>query len=77
MKLPHPFTSVEVAVPSDNLPVLVIRQALNRSSSFEVLTARYYPMYRPLNPWVDSSYEAVTASGPPVLGWAYSDWLKA
>lgn len=76
--LPPHFTPVAVALPENDRPVLVIREAGYVSAKFEVLTARYQPDYRPRNPWCTISNDAVTDSGSEVLGWAEADaWLQA
>lgn len=77
IQLPAGFTSVDTGLPTEDRPVLVIRQALTISATFEVVTARYQPSYRRLAPWRDLGGDAITDSGSEALGWRYADeWLQ-
>jgi hypothetical protein len=70
------FTPVEQVVPSDDKPVLAVREANHAGAHFEVITARYMPDYRPLSPWRDLGLDSVHDSGESVLGWmAMPSWL--
>lgn len=76
IKLPEGFTIVEDQLPVEDRPVLAIRLAAHTSATFEVMTARYQPGYRPHSPWRDLGNDAVTDSGKEILGWRYADeWL--
>lgn len=75
--LPSDFVSVLTALPKNNRPVLAIRLSGYVCSTFELLTARYMPVYRPLSPWRNISNDAVGDSGSDILGWRYADdWIK-
>ncbi len=75
--IPPAFTSVFDYLPKENEPVLAIRLSGYLCSTFELLTARYMPTYRPRSPWRDISNESVFDSGSDVLGWMPArDWIK-
>ena len=81
--LPAAFTPVSEDFPPQCKTVLGIRECSTRASKFEVLTVRYMPNYRPLNPWQTLQNDAVTDSGNPILGWLDldetefgADWLN-
>lgn len=75
--VPAGFISVFTALPRDEKPVLAIRASAYVFSRFELLTARYQPLYRPLAPWRDLSGDAVTDSGTDILGWREAAaWLR-
>ncbi|MCG2841276.1 hypothetical protein L6Q21_09815 [Sandaracinobacter sp. RS1-74] len=75
--LPAGFVSVLQTLPPEDLPVLAIRPSDYRCATFEVLTARYMPTYRPLSPWRDLSNDAVTDGGCNIVGWKPAqDWIK-
>jgi hypothetical protein len=64
--------------PFDDQPVLAIRKSGYGCSSYELITARYMPEYRPHDPWRMIDGESVKASGHPVLGWKNAfRWLQA
>lgn len=78
LTLPEGFTPIAEALPKEGHPVLAIRRSGVISTKFEVISARYMPIYRPLSPWRDICNDAVTDSGAEVLGWRYADdWLQA
>jgi hypothetical protein len=73
--LPNAFTPVFDADPPPG-PVLAIRLTSSTTCQFEVLTAKFDPHHRPLNPWLTLDNDAVTDSGNHVLGWkAASEWF--
>lgn len=76
--IPPGFLSVLSALPDENLPVLAIRLCGYHCATFELLTARYMPTYRPRSPWRTIANDAVTDSGGDILGWtqAGQDWIK-
>lgn len=75
--LPEGFTPVSEALPSDDIPVLVLRRSINRNCMFEIVTARYMPDYRPRSPWQDLNHDALTDSGNTALAWReMPDWLR-
>lgn len=75
--IPPGFLSVFTGLPDDDRPVLAIRLSGYICSTFELLTARYMPVYRPRSPWRDISGEAVGDSGSDILGWAPArDWIR-
>jgi len=75
--VPSGFMSVFTGLPDDDRPVLAIRLSGYICSTFEVLTARYVPAYRPRSPWRDISDEAVGDSGSDILGWAPArEWIR-
>lgn len=75
--IPSEFTSVFDGLPNENEPVLAIRLSGYTCSTFELLTARHMPTYRPRSPWRDISSESVFDSGSDILGWMPSrDWIK-
>src|SRR3546814_18314787 len=55
--------------PPENEPVLAIRVSGYTCCTFELLTARYMPTYRPRSPWRDISNDAVADSGGDIIGW--------
>ena len=74
--LPSGFTSVFFDLPSENQPVLAIRLSGYSCATFELMTARYMPTYRPRSPWRDISNDAVSDSGSDILGWREAaDWI--
>ncbi|PJG49639.1 hypothetical protein CAF53_02475 [Sphingobium sp. LB126] len=74
--LPAGFTSVLSALPENDEPVLAIRSSGYVCATFELLTARYMPDYRPRSPWRDISGDAVSDSGSDILAWRPArDWL--
>src|SRR3546814_377821 len=74
--LPSGFTSVFLDLPSENQPVLAIRLSGYSCATFELMTARYMPTYRPRSPWRDISNDAVSDSGSDILGWREAaDWI--
>lgn len=68
-KLPEGFTPCSERLPAAGDIVIAIREATVSSVRFELLTARYDPEYRHLNPWRMIDGDAVTDSGNEVLGW--------
>ena len=58
-------------------PNVVFKQmGRNTTRQFEVLTAKFDPHHRPLNPWLTLDNDAVSDSGNHVLGWkAASEWF--
>jgi hypothetical protein len=75
--IPSGFTSVFVSLPDENVPVLALRLSGYTCATFELLTARYMPSYRPRSPWRDLSNDAVTDSGCDILGWTpATDWIE-
>lgn len=76
IQLPAGFTPVDQDLPTEDRPVLAIRRSGYISATFEVVTARYQPTYRPRMPWRDLSGDCITDDGTEVLGWRYADeWL--
>lgn len=76
--IPEGFTPVEDGLPTEDKPVLAVREAATMSARYEVVTARHQPGYRPRAPWRDMGGDAITDSGSEVLGWRYADeWLQA
>lgn len=74
--LPPGFTSVLDALPDDDKPVLAVRLSGYICATFELLTARHMPTYRPRSPWRDISGDAVSDSGSDILGWMPAhEWL--
>ncbi len=74
--VPAGFMSVLSGLPENDEPVLAIRVSGYICATFEVLTARYMPDYRPRSPWRDISGDAVSDSGSDILGWKPArDWL--
>ena len=49
--------------------MIAIREATVSSVRFELITARYDPKYRRLNPWRMIDCDTVTDSGNEVIGW--------
>jgi hypothetical protein len=75
-RIPTDFVPVSRSMPSHDRPVLAIRLASDRSSTYEVMTARYMRAHRPRNPWRDISGGAVNESGGDILGWREApEWL--
>lgn len=75
--IPMEFTSVFTALPDEDVPVLAIRASGYVCATFELLTARYMPTYRPRSPWRDISNESVFDSGAEVLGWMHAgNWIQ-
>lgn len=75
--IPAGFISVFTGLPNENQPVLAIRLSGYLCATFELLTARYMPTYRPRSPWRDISGDAVYDSGSDILGWMpASDWIR-
>lgn len=75
--IPAGFISVFTGLPDEDVPVLAIRLSGYVCSTFELLTARYMPAYRPRSPWRDISNEAVGDSGSDILGWASArNWIR-
>ena len=76
--VPAGFVSVFTALPPENQPVLAIRLSGYTCSTFELLTARHMPTYRPRSPWRDISNDAVGDSGSDIIGWREAaDWIRA
>lgn len=74
--LPPGFTSVLDELPEDDKPVLAVRLSGYICATFELLTARHMPTYRPRSPWRDISGDAVSDSGSDILGWMPAhEWL--
>ncbi len=74
--LPAGFTSVLAAVPEADKPVIAVRRSGYLCATFEVMTARYMPDYRPKSPWRDVSGDAVGDSGEAIMGWRDArEWL--
>ena len=67
--LPAAFTPVSKGLPNECKTVLGIRECSTRAAKFEILSVRYMPNYRPLNPWQTLQNDAVTDSGNPIIGW--------
>lgn len=75
--IPAGFVSALDAQPRENQPVLAIRLSGYSCATFELLTARYMPTYRPRSPWRDISNDAVSDSGTDILGWCDAgDWIR-
>ncbi|QPI75509.1 hypothetical protein [Sphingobium sp. Cam5-1] len=75
--VPSGFVSALSGLPPENQPVLAIRLSGYTCSTFELLTARYMPTYRPRSPWRDISGDAVGDSGSDIIGWcAATDWIR-
>ncbi len=75
--VPAGFVSVFTALPPENQPVLAIRLSGYSCSTYELLTARHMPTYRPRSPWRDISSEAVGDSGSDIIGWQLAaDWIR-
>lgn len=76
--VPAGFVSVSIALPPENQPVLAIRLSGYSCSTFELLTARYMPTFRPRSPWRDISNDAVADTGSDIIGWREAaDWIRA
>lgn len=74
--VPAGFISVFGAVPRENQPVLAIRLSGYTCATFELITARHMPTYRPRSPWRDISGDAVSDSGSDIIGWREAaDWI--
>jgi len=74
--IPAGFMSVLTALPENSEPVLAIRRSGYICATFELLTARYMPDYRPRSLWRDISGDAVSDSGSDILGWQPArEWL--
>jgi hypothetical protein len=64
--------------PTDNRPVLAIRQSSSNKCNYELITAVYDPEFRPLDPWVDINGNSILDSGHRVMGWKNAfRWLQA
>ena len=75
--VPAGFISVFTSMPRDEKPVLAIRASAYVFARFELLTARYQPVFRPHAPWRDLSGDAVTDSGSDIIGWCdAAAWLR-
>lgn len=75
--IPSGFISVFSALPPENRPILAIRLSGYSCATFEIITARYMPAYRPRSPWRDISNDAVTDSGSDIIGWRpATDWIR-
>ena len=75
--VPSGFISVFAALPPENQPVLAVRISGYTCSTFELITGRYMPTYRPRSPWRDISGDAVSDSGSDIIGWRSAvDWIK-
>ena len=75
--VPAGFISVVTGLPPENQPVLAIRLSGYTCSTFELLTARHMPTYRPRSPWRDISADAVSDSGSDIIGWQpAADWIR-
>ena len=75
--VPAGFISVFTGLPPENQPVLAIRLSGYTCSTFELLTARHMPTYRPRSPWRDISADAVSDSGSDIIGWQpAADWIR-
>jgi len=75
--IPAGFASIFTALPPENQPVLAIRLSGYSCATFELITARYMPTYRPRSPWRDMSNDAVTDSGTDIIAWRESrDWIR-
>ncbi|AIT82537.1 hypothetical protein [Novosphingobium pentaromativorans] len=75
--VPSGFVSVFTALPPENQPVLAIRLSGYTCATFDLLTARHMPTYRPRSPWRDISGDAVSDSGSDIIGWcAAEDWIR-
>src|SRR3546814_3219727 len=61
--VPAGFIAALGILPPENEPVLAIRVSGYTCCTFELLTARYMPTYRPRSPWRDISNDAVADSG--------------
>jgi hypothetical protein len=68
--LPDEFTSVLDTCPEFETPVVALRKAQTPATTFEVITARYMPDYRPHDPWRLLNLSAASASGSPILAWS-------
>ncbi|MDF0543860.1 hypothetical protein PX699_16020 [Sphingobium sp. H39-3-25] len=75
--IPSGFISVFGALPRENQPVLAIRLSGYTCATFELITARHMPTYRPRSPWRDISGDAVSDSGSDIIGWCEAaDWIR-
>ena len=75
--IPSGFVSVFASLPPDDVPVLAIRVSGYVHATFELLTARHMPAYRPRSPWRDIANDAVSDSGSDILGWTLAtDWIR-
>ncbi|MDE8650604.1 hypothetical protein [Novosphingobium album (ex Liu et al. 2023)] len=75
--VPAGFISVFTALPPENQPVLAIRLSGYTCSTYELLTARHMPTYRPHSPWRDISADAVGDSGSDIIGWqSAATWIR-
>lgn len=75
--VPSGFVSVFTALPPENQPVLAIRLSGYICATYELLTARHMPTYRPRSPWRDISGDAVGNSGSDIIGWQSArDWIR-
>jgi len=74
--VPAGFVSVFTALPRENQPVLAIRLSGYTCATYELLTARHMPTYRPRSPWRDISADAVGDSGSDIIGWRdAAEWI--
>ena len=75
--VPSGFVSVFTGLPPENQPVLAIRLSGYICSTYELITARHMPTYRPRSPWRDISGDAVGDSGSDIIGWQCArDWIR-
>jgi hypothetical protein len=72
-RLASQFTLVTEGLPISETPVIAIRRTGYTSPTYEVITARYQPSYRPNSPWRMLGSASVHDSGEPVLAWRYAD----
>src|SRR3546814_7240073 len=74
--VPAGFIAALGILPPENEPVLAIRVSGYTCCTFELLTARYMPTYRPRSPWRDISNDAVADSGGDIIGWRpATEWI--
>lgn len=71
--LPDGFIRVTDRQPESEAPVLAIRRSGYVCSSYELITARFQPDYRPKSPWRDLSGSSVRDSGEPILAWRWEN----
>ena len=75
--VPAGFIFALATLPPENRPVLAVRLAGYTCSTYELLTARHMPTYRPRSPWRDISGDAVGDSGSDIIGWCEAaDWIR-
>src|SRR3546814_16559522 len=75
--VPAGFIAALGILPPENEPVLAIRVSGYTCCTFELLTARYMPTYRPRSPWRSISNAALAESGGDIIGWRpATEWME-